>query len=294
MELQQLRKFIAVAEHKNISRAARELLISQPALSRSIHELEEELGVKLIQRGRFGVELTQEGVLLLDRGRSLLSMEAGVKRELLSQSAPTIHIVWRCAENFLIDILQRYTARCPGTRFEVLQNDDFALQSQQYDFIISGGLADESGYKKVRLLTERLLCAIPEDHPLAQKDSLLPQEFAALPQIQFGGHRQIKNFISAQLRLYGLSLPAQIVCDDVRTGCDLVSAGFGVLLMPEYAPDDQMLAHLRLLPITGVDISREVYLYRRADIYLPERSQDFAAFLVRYFAQVEGEKKGTT
>ncbi len=290
MELQQLRKFIAVAEHKNISRAARELLISQPALSRSIHELEEDVGAKLIQRGRFGIELTPEGEVLLEQARGLLVTAERIRRDMRQSSAPTVRIIWRCVERFLVDIICQYKARSPETQFEILQNDDIALENMQYDFIISGSLADESGYRKERLLTERLLCALPADHPLARKGRIIPAEFVSMPQIQFGGHRQVRSFIKAQLRQYHLDQPPRIVCDDVRTGCELVAAGFGCLLIPEYAPDDQMLQNIRLLPVAGVEIAREVYLYRRTDLHLPDQVQAFTSFLVRYFAGVEGRQ----
>ena len=289
MELQQLRNFIGVVEHKNISRAARELLISQPTLSRSIHALEEDLGVTLFQRGSYGIALTRQGELLAQRAREILDMESRVKQEVLSAAGEepfTIRLIYRCVENFLVDILSQYRRQRPQVSFTILQNDDIALQNHQYDLVVSGGLADESGYLRQRLLTERFLCALPAGHPLADRACITREEFAALPQIRFGGHRQIQWLIKRELEQRGLVLPVRCICDDVRTGCSLVAAGFGALLIPEYAPDANMLGQIRLLPVEGIDISREVYLYRRSNTYLPEYVNGFAAFLVRYFERV--------
>jgi DNA-binding transcriptional LysR family regulator len=72
MELRHLRYFVAVAEELNFSRAARRLHVSQPPLSRQIQDLELELGVKLLERDRQGVQLTRVGKTVLAKARRLL------------------------------------------------------------------------------------------------------------------------------------------------------------------------------------------------------------------------------
>jgi DNA-binding transcriptional LysR family regulator len=72
MELRRLRQFLAVAEALNFTRAAKQLRIAQPALSRYVADLEDELGVDLLRRGPRGVTLTAEGKLFLEEARDLL------------------------------------------------------------------------------------------------------------------------------------------------------------------------------------------------------------------------------
>src|SRR5215468_4869913 len=72
MELRRLRQFLAVGEALNFTRAAKQLRIAQPALSRHVQELEDELGVDLLRRGPRGVMLTAEGKLFLEEARELL------------------------------------------------------------------------------------------------------------------------------------------------------------------------------------------------------------------------------
>ena len=70
MELRVLRYFLTVAREENITRAARQLHLSQPTLSRQLMQLEDEFGVRLFHRGGHSISLTQEGLLLKRRPRS--------------------------------------------------------------------------------------------------------------------------------------------------------------------------------------------------------------------------------
>src|SRR5438309_3000573 len=81
VELRHLRYFVAVAEIENVSRAALKLHVSQPGLSRQIHDLEEELGFQLLQRTAKSVKLTDAGRVFLAEARALLQQaDAAVKK----------------------------------------------------------------------------------------------------------------------------------------------------------------------------------------------------------------------
>ena len=77
MELYQLRQFQAAARHKNMTRAASELCIAQPALSKTIHKLEEEFGAQLFIRNKKGLECTRQGEILLEYADRILVMDGG-------------------------------------------------------------------------------------------------------------------------------------------------------------------------------------------------------------------------
>ena len=74
MELRVLKYFLTVAREENITKAANLLHITQPTLSRQLMQLEEELGIKLFQRGRHNIMLTEEGMLLRRRAQEILEM----------------------------------------------------------------------------------------------------------------------------------------------------------------------------------------------------------------------------
>lgn len=286
MELQQLRNFICVGEYKSISRAAKVLLISQPALSRTMRALEEELGAQLLARTSHGIELTPQGEILLARGRELLALEDHIRHELRdcgNQERMPIRLVSRSMENLMPNVMNAFRKKYPDARFIILQNDDLAIQNHQYDLMISGNIPSNSARCSQPLLRERFLCALPKTHAFAEKGYLTPEEFLSLPQIRFGGHRQVQWVIQDRLIQHSLQVNADTICDDVRTGCNFVLSGYGVLLIPEFSPDTYYLQQIALLPIMGLDLSREIYLYWSANSYLPEYSQKFRSFLIKYF-----------
>jgi LysR family transcriptional regulator, benzoate and cis,cis-muconate-responsive activator of ben and cat genes len=120
MELRHLRYFIAVAEELNFSRAAQRLHVSQPPLSRQIRDLEDDLGLKLLDRDRQSVQLTRAGRLILEKARQLihdaeaLRMEA---RQLGEQTQEELQIGYAPAPAaaLIAHILGRYHELAPGT-----------------------------------------------------------------------------------------------------------------------------------------------------------------------------------
>ena len=89
MELRVLRYFLAVCQEKNISKAAENLHIAQPSLSKQIKDLEEELGVTLFARGHRQISLTEEGYFLRDRAQEMIDMEEQTTQALTSSKLIT-------------------------------------------------------------------------------------------------------------------------------------------------------------------------------------------------------------
>jgi DNA-binding transcriptional LysR family regulator len=90
MEFRHLRYFVAVAEEGTFTRAARRLFIAQPALSKQIHDLEEEIGAPLLTRSARGAALTAPGAELLEHARALLAAEAPARMRIRGM-AETAH-----------------------------------------------------------------------------------------------------------------------------------------------------------------------------------------------------------
>ena len=124
MEIQQFRYFLAAARYENLTKAAEDLHIAQPALSQSIKRLETELGVSLFDRKNHRIELNEQGKLLKKRLIPLLESIDNLKDELwesVYSSERTIYLNFLSASNLITNSIISYRALKPDVQFQVSQ-----------------------------------------------------------------------------------------------------------------------------------------------------------------------------
>ncbi|SNT44629.1 DNA-binding transcriptional regulator, LysR family [Asanoa hainanensis] len=171
LDLRKLRYFVAVAEELNFGRAAERLRIAQPALSRQIRALEQDLKVELFDRSSRGTELTDAGRRLLDDARPLLASADAVERRVRSGGRFTVAFM----PGILVTAAVReFAAEFPDLAVEVLRTS-----YQEQAAVLLDGRADVSfvrmpvpaaGLTIVPLFTEARVVAVPVEHRLAGKD----------------------------------------------------------------------------------------------------------------------------
>ena len=121
MELYQLRQFQAAARHKNMTRAASELCIAQPALSKTIHKLEEEFGAQLFIRNKKGLECTRQGEILLEYADRILALSEDAARA-VSESlgdAGEIRLCLRSSAVLVSNVLKDFIHEQPHVSFSI-------------------------------------------------------------------------------------------------------------------------------------------------------------------------------
>ena len=191
MELRVLRYFLAVAREENISRAARALHIAQPSLSRQLKELEEELGKTLFLRGRRRITLTEEGLFLRKRAEEIVGLVDKTTDALTLGEGPVAGSVYIGAgETQGMRLIARAAAElgksCPEVRLHLVSGDrgDIAEQLDKgiIDFALFVGEADSRRYEQILLPQRDCWAALMRrDHPLAQKQAVLPGDLRGQP-----------------------------------------------------------------------------------------------------------------
>ena len=182
MELRILRSFLAVAREGNVTRAARTLHITQPALSRQLADLEREVGCALLVREARGVTLTEQGMLLRKRADEIVSLADRTERELRAPAAKVEGDVWvgggeSRAMALVARVATGVAADHPGVRLRVHSgNGTDVLERVErglLDFGVVFGSEPDARYERLRLPHEdRWGVLVRRDHPLARRDEL--------------------------------------------------------------------------------------------------------------------------
>lgn len=185
LELRHLRYFIAVAEEKNFSRAAKRLNMTQPPLSQQIQGLEAQLGAKLFDRTSRPLRLTVAGEAFLEEARTLIiQLEQTVhKIHSLSQGESghlTVSFSSSTANSILPEILKTFRQQYPEVQL-ILQEENSTfllqrLQDQQADIIflyLYSELPEANNLEKMTLTDELLVLVLPEFHSLTRQ-SIIP------------------------------------------------------------------------------------------------------------------------
>ena len=191
MELRVLNYFLAVAREENFTRAAEQLHVTQPTLSRQISDLEEELGVKLFTRGSHNIVLTEDGMLLKRRAQELLALADRTKRDFLykeDQLEGTVMIGSGefLATSILTDCTAAFRKKYPQVRYEFYSGNGENIRENIERGLLDLGLVTEPvdirKYDFVSMpVHEQWGALVREDSPLAQKSSINSEDLVGIP-----------------------------------------------------------------------------------------------------------------
>jgi DNA-binding transcriptional LysR family regulator len=190
LDLRKLRYFLAVARHLNFGRAADELLLAQPALSRAIQALETDLGVPLFTRDHHKVTLTPPGAALVREAETLLARAAAARRRVQAadRTASTLTVGFRPGI-IITDVVRQFTNDHPGTAVSAIR-----IEWDEQHAAIADGRVDiawirtpiaDSDLVITPLFNDPEVIALPAAHRLAERDSVSPADLAGEPMLRY-------------------------------------------------------------------------------------------------------------
>ncbi|KDR39100.1 LysR family transcriptional regulator [Caballeronia glathei] len=181
MELRHLRYFVAVAEERNFTRAAQRLHIAQPPLSRQIQQLEETLGVQLLERGSRPLKLTETGKFFYSHATQLLAqtaeLESMTRRVGTIERSLSVGFVGSTLYGMLPKIIRRF--RDENTTVELSLHEMStmdqirALKDGRIDVGFGRIRHEDANIRRVILREEKMIVALPEGHPLSLAKAVL-------------------------------------------------------------------------------------------------------------------------
>ena len=238
MELRHLRYFVAVAEARNVSRAASRLGLTQPGLSRQVRDLEAELGVRLFDRIGRRIELTAEGDDLLHRSRDLL---AGV--ESLSDRARALQVgdagilrvgaTPQSLESVLVEFVAYYHRAHPAVEVQLTEDAGRALLGR----LNRGELhlavaAPEEGFRHRLLFPGRVIALMPPSHRLARRATLEVRELAREPLLLLRRDFAVRQLFDGACQVAHLRPRVLLESGAPHTLLTFVRAGYGIGVAP--------------------------------------------------------------
>ncbi|HEY9713068.1 MAG TPA: LysR substrate-binding domain-containing protein [Chroococcales cyanobacterium] len=242
IELRHIRYFIAVAEELHFGRAAERLHIAQPGLSQQIQAMEEELGVRLLERTRRRVELTTAGqTFLLEGRRALAEVERAINLTRRAGQGEVGSLRIGAADSAVLDILpnllREYRKRHPHVDLLIreLPSPDQITALEAGELDIGFVRAPNKAQKMTALVIreEEVGVYLPEGHPLCTKRFVKLESLAGEPLVLHPASRPSwADFMISICRSHGFEPVVGHVANETTAALSLVAAGMGITFVP--------------------------------------------------------------
>jgi DNA-binding transcriptional LysR family regulator len=262
MNLKRLRHFVALSETGNFSRAAEQVHLSQPALSRSIQLLEQECGAALFDRDRKGVVLTAAGHIVTERARRILLETGSLAQDLaLLQRYQLGGCSFGAGPHPAAALVPRLLARAINAHPELKMNVEIAqpeqlleqLRAERLDFFIAAtdGLTLDDTLAVTPLPAPTLACFVAAGHPLLKKKSWPKERLLDFPWAATRTTSEIRDSLFADIAVSSQrSLLPAITCEDLFVLVKVALQTQAILVAPHSAVADELAAkRLFALPL---------------------------------------------
>lgn len=276
MNLEQLRSFVEVARFGNFTRAAEELYLAQPSLSRQIAALEQSLGAELFHRARGGSTLTVAGEALLPLARRMLADAESVRRELaelagLERGRVRLGATPTLCISLVAEVLSAFHAEHPGIELHLSEQgsrgllDELGSGELDLALIVTSDATTAERFTVTPLLVEELVvvssAALP---PVTTDDSIGLAEVARLSQVVFSSTYDLRATTDAAFSAAGLTPEIVLEGAEMDAVLRFVERGLGVAIVPAMVLVDR--PGLRSVRLEAPTLERTISLARPADL----------------------------
>lgn len=241
LQLRQLEALNTVAEHGSMTRAASELGISQPAVSRLISDLSSEVGFQLFDRREGRLVPTQEARFLLPDIRRMLEMMdqlRDVSRNINTRKAGHLRIA--CLPGFatshLPEVIARFLAQRPGVTVTIEPDRPERILEwiigAQYDCGITDGFEGHPAVESETVFI-RSVCIFPDDHPLSAKKVITPVDLAEERLIHTRRDSAFFRDVNESFHAAGVEIKPVVEARQFTAACELVARRVGISIISE-------------------------------------------------------------
>ncbi|MBB3931098.1 DNA-binding transcriptional LysR family regulator [Kaistia hirudinis] len=287
MEFRPLRAFVEVVRQGGFSQAAKTLFATQPTVSKAVKQLEEEIGLPLLDRIGHRATLTAAGEVVYRRGVKLLAERddllaelaeiRGLKRGVLRLGLPPVGSSVLFAPLFAL-----YARRYPGIEVRLVEHGSDQLEEslRAGDIDFAGMLvptAEEFDYAVMR--HEPLVALLPAAHPLAGRESISLAALRDTPFISFEAGFSLHRIILEASRRAGFEPDIVARTSQIDFMVELVGAGLGAAFLPRIVAEQRRNPALRLVPLDEPGTEWIMTMAWRRGAYLSAAAQAWLALV---------------
>lgn len=283
MELYQLKYFLYASKYENISKAAQELRVAQPSISKAIRSLEKELQVDLFERNGKRIELTYAGRVLRENISPVIWRLDELPDELrrLGREVDVIKLNAVSAVPLLADIIKKFKEEEPNVMFIVTDQ----REKTDWDICISSADPDQTYTYGKELLKEKVFVGTSTKSWLSERESvslgeLRKEEFILLPK-----GAVLRKLADTRFREHHFVPKVVMECDSTQLAWQLVSNGVGITLWPEYSWGK--VKEVNLVEIRESGFFRSIFLLHQRFGEMPPMAWRFAEYVVEYMKALE-------
>ncbi|WP_140626865.1 LysR substrate-binding domain-containing protein [Methylibium rhizosphaerae] len=279
MTLTELRYIVAVAREKHFGRAAEACFVSQPTLSVAIKKLEDELDVKLFERGSSEVSVTPLGEEIVRQAQATLEQAAAIKEIAKRGKDPLagplrLGIIYTIGPYLLPELVKNAIERVPQMPLMLHENFTVKLLEQlrtgELDCAIMAEPFPDTGLAIAPLYDEPFVVAVPRTHPLARRDSISAQELKQETMLLLGTGHCFRDHVLevcpefARFASDAEGIRKSFEGSSLETIKHMVASGMGITVVPQLSVPADPQAHLAYVPFTEpVPTRRVVLAWRR-------------------------------
>jgi len=278
MTLTQLRYIVAVARAKHFGRAAEACFVSQPTLSVSIKKLEEELGVRIFERGANEVSVTPLGDEIVRQAQSVIEQAAGIKEIAKRHKDPLtgplrLGVIYTIGPYLLPDLVRQAIERVP--QMPLMLQENFTaklldmLRTGELDCAIMAEPFPDTGLAVAPLYDEPFMVAVPKAHPLAKRKAISADELKQEKMLLLGTGHCFRDHVLEVCPEYARfasdaeGMRKTFEGSSLETIKYMVASGMGVTVVPQLSVPNDAQPHIKYIPFTKPAPTRRVVLVWR-------------------------------
>lgn len=295
MELRVLNYFLAIAREENFTRAAEQLHVTQPTLSRQVAQLEEELGVELFVRSNHNIILTEDGMILKRRAQEILSLADKTKRDFLHKEENLEGVISIgsgefLSTRFLTDCIAEFRKKHPLVRYEFYSGNAGNIRDYIERGLLDIGLMSEPiDIRKYDFITipakEQWGVLVQINSPLAEKEFIIPQDLVGVPLISTSGEfmeSNISKWFGEYAEQVDIVAKGNLLYNEAMLAESGIGAVIGIRLSYNYN-------YLRFIPLSPTLESGTALAWKKEQIFSAATAA-FIDFAKQYLKGITNDK----